>query len=179
MTNQNGSSIHSYNSRNNIKGPSKQSKQQAKLKATPQHKVTNSFLSDVSSFRDVNHQDAKTYCFLVSRVYSLSSFIGDRQSHHNTIKGLIGRILWITNIIIHFSFDFYEAATVFHYSWASSVGVFLVMFVICTVFLIRHTVKWFTKTLKKLCKDEMYSDTVQYIILFFKVNLSIFIVENM
>jgi len=116
-------------------------------------------------------KQVKRYIFIQSRIYLLSSLIGDRQKPYNATKGVIGLILWILNLIIHFSLDFYEANTVFHVSWASSIGVFLVMFLVSTVFLIRHTVRWFIKSLKRLSKDKIYNNTFSKLFLVFKVTV--------
>lgn len=131
----------------------------------PKSKSINSSIAESS-----NDNKNSNYLFLKSRIYLLSSLIGDRQPPQNTIKGLFGLILWVLNLCIHFTVDFYEAVTVFHASWASSIGVFFVMFIICTVFLIRHTVKWLVKILKKLSKDNIYDDTIKWLHLFFKVS---------
>ena len=114
-------------------------------------------------------RQSETCVFLLQRIYLLSSIIGDRRAPYNTVKGLFGLCLWVLNLCIHFSFDFYEAKTVFHFSWASSIGVFFVMFVICTVFLIRHTVRWYVRTIKRLSKDVTYKDTMRWLQLVFKV----------
>lgn len=122
-----------------------------------------------SAAGEFDAKQVKRYIFIQSRIYLLSSLIGDRQKPYNATKGVIGMILWILNLLIHFSLDFYEANTVFHVSWASSIGVFLVMFLVSTVFLIRHTVRWFIKTLKRLSKDKIYNSTFVKLLLVFKV----------
>ena len=124
-----------------------------------------------SSAGEFDAKQVKRFLFIQSRIYLLSSFIGHRQAPYNSRKGVFGLMLWILNLTIHFAFDFYEAKTVFHFSWASSIGVFLVMFLICTVFLTRHTLKWFVKTLKRLSKDKIYDNTFQKLFLVFKVKL--------
>ncbi|XP_066923073.1 uncharacterized protein [Clytia hemisphaerica] len=123
-----------------------------------------------SSAGEFDANQVKRFIFLQSRIYWLSSLIGDRQRPYNSTKGVLGLMLWIFNLTIHFALDFYEANTVFHVSWASSIGVFLVMFIISTIFLIRHTVRWFIKTLKKLSKDKIYCKTFVKLSFIFKLS---------
>ena len=124
-----------------------------------------------SSAGEFDAKQVKRFLFIQSRIYLLSSLIGHRQAPYNSRKGMFGLMLWIMNLTIHFALDFYEAKTVFHFSWASSIGVFLVMFLICTVFLIRHTLRWFVKTLKRLSKDKIYDNTFQKLFFVFKVRI--------
>ena len=50
---------------------------------------------------------------------------------------------------------------VFHISWASVIGLYLVLFTTCTYFMISKTVPWLIKTVRKLAKQDMYEDTVR------------------
>jgi len=102
----------------------------------------------------------QTALYIQDRLFILSAVIGDIKPIQNKYKGYIGLSVWIVNLIIHFSFDFYEAKVVFHDSWATSIGVYLVMFVTATIFIIKHTVRWYAKAIKKLAKEDIYQTTL-------------------
>lgn len=107
--------------------------------------------------------------YIQGRTYLLSSLIGDIKPIENRRKGVFGLIVWSLNLMIHFSFDFYEASFLFHVSWASSIGVYLVMFVLSTIYIIKYTFRWYVKIIKKLAKEEIYSPTLKKLKLMFQV----------
>ncbi|XP_057290543.1 uncharacterized protein LOC130613224 isoform X1 [Hydractinia symbiolongicarpus] len=111
----------------------------------------------------------QTFLYIQRRVYLLSAVIGDTKRPFNTCKGYLGLLLWVMNLCIHFAFDFYEAHDVFHVSWATSIGIYLVMFVMCTAFMIRHSMRWYVRLVKKLTKDVIYLPTLKKLKFIFKV----------
>lgn len=116
--------------------------------------------------------DAKDYSvdigLIQRRTYLLSAGIGDTNKVFNHIKGWIGLIIWALNVIIHFGLDFYEAVFVFEVSWATCIGVFLVTLLACCYSMIKHSVPWFIKGVKKLKKDGHYPKTLRRVYLIFK-----------
>lgn len=116
--------------------------------------------------------DAKDYSvdigLIQRRTYLLSAGIGDTNKVFNRIKGWIGLIIWALNVIIHFGLDFYEAVFVFEVSWATCIGVFLVTLLACCYSMIKHSVPWFIKGVKKLKKDGHYPKTLRRVYLIFK-----------
>ena len=123
-----------------------------------------------------NAEYMKIGLYVQTRLYLLTSIIGDTEKPFNSYKGHIGRIIWILNLIIHFSLDFWEAAYVFHVSWATSIGIYFCAFVICTIFTIRHSVPWYVKAIGKLAKEGHYNETFKMMKFVFKVRLSLIIV---
>ena len=119
--------------------------------------------------------DAKDYSvdidLIQRRTYLLSAGIGDTNKVFNRIKGWIGLIIWALNVIIHFGLDFYEAVFVFEVSWATCIGVFLVTLLACCYSMIKHSVPWFIKGVKKLKKDGHYPKTLRRVYLIFKVSM--------
>lgn len=119
--------------------------------------------------------DAKDYSvdigLIQRRTYLLSAGIGDTNKVSNRIKGWIGLIIWALNVIIHFGLDFYEAVFVFEVSWATCIGVFLVTLLACCYSMIKHSVPWFIKGVKKLKKDGHYPKTLRRVYLIFKVSM--------
>ena len=105
------------------------------------------------------------------RTYLLSAGIGDTNRTYNKYKGWIGLIVWCLNFTIHFSLDFYEAVFVFHVSWATCIGLFLIALSVGSFSMIRHSVPWFIKAVRKLKKDGHYPKTLRRMRLIFKVSL--------
>lgn len=102
------------------------------------------------------------------RAYLLSAGIGDTNRVYNRIKGWIGLVIWIFNMIIHFGLDFYEAVFVFQVSWATCIGLFLVTLVACCYSMIKHSVPWFIKGVRKLEKDGHYPKTLKRVYFIFR-----------
>lgn len=102
------------------------------------------------------------------RTYLLSAGIGDTNRVFNRFKGWIGLVIWILNVIIHFGLDFYEAVFVFEVSWATCIGVFLITLLACCYSMIKHSVPWFIKGVRKLKKDGHYPKTLRRVYLMFK-----------
>lgn len=133
--------------------------------------------TDKESSTDVPHEptaDAKDESvdigLIQRRTYLLSAGIGDTNRVFNRFKGWIGLVIWIFNVIIHFGLDFYEAVFVFEVSWATCIGVFLITLVACCYSMIKHSVPWFIKGVKKLKKDGHYPKTLRRVYLIFKVS---------
>lgn len=105
------------------------------------------------------------------RTYLLSAGIGDTNRVFNRFKGWIGLAAWIINVIIHFGLDFYEAVFVFEVSWATCIGVFLITLLACCYSMIKHSVPWFIKGVRKLKKDGHYPKTLRRVYLIFKVSV--------
>ena len=136
-----------------------------------------SLFVDKDSSTDVPHEpseDTKLESVDISliqrRTYLLSAGIGDTNRAFNRCKGWIGLVVWIFNMIIHFGLDFYEAVFVFEVSWATCIGVFLITLVACCYSMIKHSVPWFIKGVKKLKKDGHYPKTLRRVYLAFKVS---------
>lgn len=102
------------------------------------------------------------------RTYLLSAGIGDTNRVYNRFKGWIGFVIWLFNMIIHFGLDFYEAVFVFDVSWATCIGVFLITLVACCYSMIKHSVPWFIKGVRKLKKDGHYPKTLKHLYLIFR-----------
>lgn len=115
--------------------------------------------------------DSVDISLIQRRTYLLSAGIGDTNRVFNRIKGWIGLLIWVVNVIIHFGLDFYEAVFVFEVSWATCIGVFLVTLLACCYSMIKHSVPWFIKGVKKLKKDGHYPKTLRRVYLIFKVSL--------
>ena len=108
------------------------------------------------------------------RTYLLSAGIGDTNRVFNRFKGWIGLVIWILNVIIHFGLDFYEAVFVFEVSWATCIGVFLITLLACCYSMIKHSVPWFIKGVRKLKKDGHYPKTLRRVYLMFKVSNTVY-----
>lgn len=89
-------------------------------------------------------------------MYLLLVGIGDMNKVFNYIKGWIGLIIWVLNVIIYFGLDFYEVVFVFEVLWVICIGVFLVIFLVCCYLMIKYLVFWFIKGVKKFKKDGYY-----------------------
>lgn len=127
----------------------------------------------------VHHTEIyQTFLYIQRRVYLLSAVIGDTKRPFNTCKGYLGLLVWVMNLCIHFAFDFYEAHDVFHVSWATSIGIYLVMFVMCTAFMIRHSMRWYVRLVKKLTKDDIYLPTLKKLKFIFKVSEFMLIISR-
>lgn len=97
-----------------------------------------------------------TLCWL----YLMSSFFGHKNCIHRT-KYAVGLALWITNLLMHFCFDFYEARVIFGIAWATCIGMYLVTFVIASICLARVTLPWLENCLLLLHEDGKYTETLR------------------
>jgi len=93
-------------------------------------------------------------------LYIVTSFIGHRSKTRPWL-GMIGLILWIANILIHFSLDFYEAAHIYGWAWATAIGVFFISFTSGTYTIIRETIPWIEDALEILYVDGNFSETLE------------------
>ena len=107
--------------------------------------------------------------YLVNTVNILSVGIGNKKQNH--WLGRFGLFLWILNNIIHFGMDFYEAKFVFHVSWASTVALFLIASLLCSINAIKYSIPWFNRGLKKLSRDGRYPKTLRRLCTYFKVSV--------
>lgn len=125
--------------------------------------------ADVPYDQNMDKQDESVdICLIQRRTYLLSAGIGDTNRVYNRFKGWIGLVIWILNMIIHFGLDFYEAVFVFEVSWATCIGVFFITLVACCYSMIKHSVPWFIKGVKKLKKDGHYPKTLRRVYLMFR-----------
>ena len=93
-------------------------------------------------------------------VHLMTAFIGHRNKHHRKL-GTFGLVLWICNLVCHFSLDFYEAAHIFGWAWATAIGLFFVSFSSGTYVLIRDTLPWLEDGLEILNVDGNFSETLE------------------
>ena len=129
--------------------------------------------ADIPYDQNMDKQDESVdICLIQRRTYLLSAGIGDTNRVYNRFKGWIGLVIWILNMIIHFGLDFYEAVFVFEVSWATCIGVFFITLVACCYSMIKHSVPWFIKGVKKLKKDGHYPKTLRRVYLMFRVSMS-------
>lgn len=115
--------------------------------------------------------DSVDISLIQRRTYLMSAGIGDTNRVYNRFKGWIGLVIWIFNMIIHFGLDFYEAVFVFDVSWATCIGVFLITLVACCYSMIKHSVPWFIKGVRKLKKDGHYPKTLKRVYFIFRVSV--------
>lgn len=92
-------------------------------------------------------------------IHLLTAFIGHRSKHH-PILGTFGLVMWILNLVCHFSLDFYEAAHIFGWAWATAIGLFFVSFSSGTYMLISDTLPWLDDGLEILNVDGNFSETL-------------------
>lgn len=93
-------------------------------------------------------------------IHVLTAFIGHKSRHH-PILGTLGLILWVVNLVCHFSLDFYEAAHIFGWAWATAIGLFFISFSSGTYFLVRDTLPWLEDGLEILNVDGNFSETLE------------------
>lgn len=93
-------------------------------------------------------------------IHVLTAFIGHKSKHH-PILGTLGLILWVVNLVCHFSLDFYEAAHIFGWAWATAIGLFFISFSSGTYFLVRDTLPWLEDGLEILNVDGNFSETLE------------------
>ena len=120
---------------------------------------------------DSRRELIETFKYILPRLYLLGAGIGDTTRPFNTYKGYIGRLIWILNILIHFSLDFYEAKYVFHISWATSIGIYMCAFVFGTIYTIKSSIPCYVHIMSKLVKDGRYHTTFAKMKKIFRVSL--------
>lgn len=123
--------------------------------------------SDLAAYDDVD------ISLIQTRTYLLSAGIGDTNKQYNKYKGKLGLLVWCINILIHFTLDFYEAWTIFGTAWATCIGLFLFTLVVCCISMIRHSIPWFLRGVKKLKKDGNYPKTLSRVRLLVRVSFTL------
>lgn len=93
-------------------------------------------------------------------LHVMTAFIGHR-SRHRPILGTFGLVLWVMNLVCHFSLDFYEAANIFGWAWATAIGLFFISFSSGTYMLITDTLPWLEDCLEILNVDGNFSETLE------------------
>ena len=117
-------------------------------------------------------EDGADECsFLIRTVNLLSAGIGNTRS--NSWLGCVGLVLWVLTNVIHFGLDFYEAKFVFHVSWASTVAMFLIGLLLCSVNAIKYSIPWFIKGIRQLSKHGKYPKTMERLCTYFKVRAGV------
>ena len=134
--------------------------------------VSNTTAASEDLVDEVKGEESIDINLIQRRAYLLSAGIGDTNRVYNRIKGWIGLVIWIFNMIIHFGLDFYEAVFVFQVSWATCIGLFLVTLVACCYSMIKHSVPWFIKGVRKLEKDGHYPKTLKRVYFIFRVSMA-------
>lgn len=97
---------------------------------------------------------------ILSPLHLVTSFIGHKNKHF-PILGFVGLLLWIFNIAVHFSLDFYEAANLFGWAWATAIGVFFVSFCSGTFVITKRTLPWLEDALEILYVDGNFTETLE------------------
>ena len=97
---------------------------------------------------------------ILKPLHLMTAFIGHRSKHH-PILGCFGIALWSVNLVCHFSLDFYEAAHIFGWAWATSIGLFFISFSSGTYMLITDTIPWFEDCLEILNVDGNFTETLE------------------
>ncbi len=95
-----------------------------------------------------------------SSLYLLTSFFGHKNCLHSK-RFHLGLGLWITNIVIHFLMDFYEAYAIFGAAWATTIGVFFITFVTASCCQAKVTLPCLENSLIILCNSGMYPKTLR------------------
>ncbi|XP_068722966.1 uncharacterized protein [Montipora capricornis] len=97
---------------------------------------------------------------ILQPLHLMTAFIGHRSKHY-PILGSLGLVIWIVSLVCHFSLDFYEAAHIFGWAWATAIGLFFISFSSGTYILIRDTLPWFEDCLEILNVDGNFSETLE------------------
>lgn len=105
----------------------------------------------------------------LSSLYLLTSFFGHKNCFHRN-RFLLGLGLWITNILIHFTMDFYEAYAIFGGAWATAVGMYLITFVTASSCLAKITLPWLENSLMLLYEAGGYPETLRIMKIVLKVS---------
>lgn len=98
---------------------------------------------------------------ILKPIYIVSSFIGHRNKNYHPWLGKFGLVLWISNIFIHFSLDFYDATYKYGWAWATAIAVFLISFLSGTFMIIRDTIPWIEDALEILYVDGNFTETLE------------------
>ncbi|XP_028409950.1 uncharacterized protein LOC114532605 [Dendronephthya gigantea] len=104
----------------------------------------------------------------LSSLYLLTSFFGHKNCfHHKCFR--LGLGIWVTNILIHFVMDFYEAYAIFGTAWATVIGMYLITFIVASSTLAKTTLPWLENSLIMLHESGHYPETLRYMRIILKV----------
>lgn len=97
---------------------------------------------------------------ILQPLHLMTALIGHRSKHY-PVLGTVGLVIWVLNLVCHFSLDFYEAAHIFGWAWATAIGLFFVSFSSGTYMLIRDTLPWIEDCLEILNVDGNFAETLE------------------
>jgi len=99
----------------------------------------------------------------IKRLEYLTSFVGCSSRRLHYLYRLVGRLLWVVNLLVHFAFDAYEAVIPdkgYGYTFVVAQGIWFVTFIILTWGTAYRTLPWLEDGLRELRREECYEKTV-------------------
>ena len=105
-------------------------------------------------------------------LYYTTVIVGDWSNFSRPrYPAIIFGLLWLMNISLYFSYDFYQSVTVFGYTWATVQGLHFLALCLYTFFTTRSVVPWIQEGLLDLQKDGSYDQTIERVVSFTKVTV--------
>lgn len=111
--------------------------------------------------------------YIVTTVDLTTAFIGNIYNTKHRRLAIFGLVLWILNIVICFSFDFYESHKKYGIAWAVVKGSEWVTVCLGTYSAIFKTIPWMKEGLKMLEEDGQYNRSLLRITASVKVSKSV------
>lgn len=105
-------------------------------------------------------RDREELVKILNPIYLVTAFIGYKNKHHPYLN-YIGLPLWVFNLAVHFSLDFYEASHIFGWAWATAMAVFFVSFCTGTYAIIKNTIPWLEDALEILHVEGNFTETLE------------------
>lgn len=108
--------------------------------------------------------------YIINSLDVTTAFVGNVFTTRHHKLALFGLALWIVDIFLNFSFDFYEAHKMYGFAWGTVKVAEWLVFCTGSYFVIFKTVPWMKEGLRKLEKD---NHAINYGKSMFKITISV------
>ena len=113
--------------------------------------------------------------YIVTTTDLTTAFIGNIYNSKYRLLAIFGLLLWISNILICFAFDFYESHKQYEFAWAAVKAAELLTFCLGSYSAILKTIPWIKEGVMLLEDDGQYDRSLLRITVSIKVSIKCWI----
>ena len=99
----------------------------------------------------------------------ISALFGSGSRRINRYYRAFARFIWLTSLVIHFSFDVNECIRLYGYTFLAAQMVWLLNFIVVTWGTCNRVLPWLREGLRQLRRDQSYEKTITKVLEMMKV----------